>query len=96
MTDEMHRRMTDTIDHLARIATPLLLVAVVYFVKQIFDVVPVLERQFEVMSVQQQAVVSAVAQVNDKQEALGADLAVVRTKVEVVNEKVNRLERKID
>ena len=96
MTDETKRRAADAFHEVLRIVTPILLLAVIYFVKPIFDAVPRLERQAEVSAIQQQAALNAMVEVSAKQESSRAEITNVKTKVEVLSEKVSRLERKLD
>lgn len=96
MMSEQGRRVMDTIRHLAEFTSPFLLLAIVYFIKPIFDAVPLLQRQAEVAAVQQQTLVNQVAEVSVKQERVSAQVVQVGTKVEILGEKVGRLERKID
>lgn len=96
MTDQMKRAMNNMAFQLLRLGTPMLLLAVLYFVKPIFDAVPKLQMQAEVAAVQQQALVSTMADVSAKQEGLAVQINSLNTDVKIVGEKVSRLERKID
>lgn len=99
MTEEQRdyaRRTMDTLRHAAELASPLLLLIVIYFVKPIFDAVPVVARQQEVMAVQQQNIAHNIGIISAKQERLDAQNINISTKVEVLSDKVTRLERKVD
>lgn len=96
MTDESKQHISAFTGYVLRFVTPLLLVAVIYFVKPLVDAVPRLEKQVEIAATQQQTLVNEVAEVSVKQERVSAQVVQVGTKVEILSEKVSRLERKID
>jgi len=92
---EQTRRVMDTVRHIVELISPFLLLIILYFVKPIFDAVPVVARQQEVMAIQQQNIANNVSQINAKQERLDAQLIGVQTRVEVLADKTARIERKL-